>query len=288
MKALVTGGKGYLGKYIIRELLKKNVQTISYDINHSDTTSSESGNLIAIQGDILDRDALENAMEGCNVVFHTAALADLDEAQKKPMDTMKINVLGTTNCLEVAKDLGIDRFMFSSSVYASGNYGSFYRISKQAGESLCKNFHEEYGLKYTILRYGSLYGSEANHWNFIMKVCKDLVNNKKVRYNSSPNSVREYIHISDASRETVRIATDSDFINKIVMISGHQRMTVSELFDMIGEILGHEIEVEYTSDKEHRHYVMTPYSLNKEIPVRINLSTYVDINEGILDCLKKC
>jgi UDP-glucose 4-epimerase len=199
---------------------------------------------------------------------------------------METNVIGTTKCLNIAQKEGVDRFLLASTVYVSGNRGSFYRISKQAGESLCKAFHEDTGLNYTILRYGSLYGREPNHWNFMYNVCKALLATGEFHYASSPDAVREYIHINDAVRETVRIAEDPDFMNKAVLITGHQRMKMREFFEMVQEILGKDIEIHYEQTAKHSHYVITPYSFDIEVPLRINLPTYIDISEGILDCLK--
>ena len=158
---------------------------------------------------------------------------------------------------------------------------------KQTGESLCRSFHSEYGLEYTILKYGSLYGRESNHWNFIASVCMDLVTRGEFDYNGSPDAVREYIHISDAARETVRIARDPEFAHKSVLITGHQRMRMREFFDMVQEIMDRKVTIHYAPPERQQHYVITPYSFETEIPVRVNLSRYVDISEGILDCLRE-
>jgi UDP-glucose 4-epimerase len=292
MKALVTGGAGFLGHHIVKELLKQGTETIIYDqsefMGHSlNLKKRELPSLLTyIQGNILDIDLLESAMKGCDIVFHTAAVADIDEARHIPIKTMEVNVLGTVKCLDAARRSGVRRFIYASSAYTAGNRGSFYRVSKQTGESLCKTFSEDYGLKYTILRYGSLYGSESNQWNFIYSMCKALLTTGEYTYVSSPDSEREYIHIHDASRETVRIARSEEFINKAVLITGHQRIKIRELFFMIQEILGKDLKIHYTPREQQHHYVMTPYSFEADVPMRVNLSTYVDISEGILDCLR--
>ncbi|MDD4126416.1 MAG: NAD(P)-dependent oxidoreductase [Methanomicrobium sp.] len=286
MRAFVTGGRGFLGRHITEELLRRGIETITYDIIDDDK-NKDSNLLIHIKGDILDKEKLKTAMEGCEIVFHTAAIADINVVRDIPEKTMEINVVGTTNCLQAARECGVKRFLFASSVYSAGNHGSFYSISKKAGESLCKTYYEEFGLEYTILRYGSLYGTEPNHWNFIYGVCKELLKTGRYTYKSSPDSLREYIHINDASRESVKIACNSEFANKVVMIAGHQRMKVKELFAMIEEILGKSIQVNYATKKADNHYIITPYSFEPEIPVRINLQTYIDISEGILGCLKE-
>ena len=290
MKALVTGGSGFLGHHIVKELVKHRIETVIYDLNEPSGVPAE-GNIRSlckyVKGDVLDYEKITEAMKGCDYVFHTAAIADVDQARKIPRKTMEVNVIGTTNCLEAAKELDVRRFLFASTVYVSGNRGSFYRLSKQTCESLCKTYHEEFGLEYTILRYGSLYGREPNHWNFIYGVCKSLLTTGEFTYSSSPDAVREYIHINDAARETVRIAGDSHLANKAVLITGHQRMKMSEFFDMVTEILGRDVRIHYAPADNNPHYVITPYSFNIDVPVRVNLSTYVDISEGILDCLRE-
>jgi UDP-glucose 4-epimerase len=290
MKVLVTGGSGFLGRYLVRELAKSGHEVMIYDL---EPWKEPAGNRMAgsvcryIQGDILDYDAISEAIWGCDVVFHTAAIADLDKTRLIPRQTMEVNVMGTTNCLEAARHAGVKRFVFASSVYTAGKWGSFYRISKQAGESLCKTYHEEFGLNYTIVRYGSLYGRDPNHWNFIYGVCKALLTTGEYTYISPKDSVREYIHIFDASCETVRIAQDPAFANKAVLITGHQRMKIEEFFTMLREIIGKDIRIHYTPAEQHKHYVITPYSFEADVPIRVNLSTYVDISEGILDCLRE-
>jgi len=290
MRALVTGGSGFLGHHLVKELMKNNIETVVYDIskppeNHSEGIQHHLCSFV--QGDVQDTEKLTKAMKGCDYVFHTAAIADVDQARKIPRRTMEVNVVGTTTCLDAALENGVKRFLFASTVYVSGNRGSFYRLSKQTCESLCKTYHEEFGLEYTNLRYGSLYGREPNRWNFIYGVCKSLLTTGEFIYSSSPDAVREYIHINDAARETIRIAGDPQLANKAVLITGHQRMKMSEFFDMVAEILTKDVRIRYAPADNNPHYIITPYAFEIDVPVRINLSTYVDISEGILDCLRE-
>jgi len=288
VKALVTGGTGFVGRHLVRELAKKKIKTVIFDrVPPEGGKDTLLPGISCVVGDILDLEYLTKAMKGCDLVFHTAAIAEIDEARRDPVKAMQVNVIGTVNCLEAAQKNVIKRFLYASSVYASGSRGSFYRVSKQTGESLCKTYYEDFGLEYTILRYGSLYGREPNHWNFIYAVCHDLLTKGEFTYSSSPDAIREYIHINDAARETIKIATDSDFTNKSVLITGHQRLKMREFFDMVEEILGKDITINYEQSKHQRHYIRTPYSFDVDVPVRVNLSSYVDISEGILDCLKE-
>lgn len=288
-KALVTGGSGFLGSYIVRELVNAGIETVSYDIlkpHQIDGLDLSSPLLKVVVGDVRDKETLTQAMHGCDTVFHIAALANLDKARQHPVETMEMNVVGTATCLQAAAVQKVQKVIFASSVYTAGRWGSFYRVSKQAGEALCRTFYEEMGLPFTIIRYGSLYGRDANNWNPIYKMCKGILETGEYTYISSKDAVREYIHIMDAARESVRVAGDGQYMNKTVMITGHQRMLVDELFRMIEEILGREITIHYTPQEAHKHYVMTPYSLEADMPERITMTHYIDISEGIVDCLR--
>jgi UDP-glucose 4-epimerase len=287
-KVLVTGG-GFLGHHLVQELSLRGIEIIVYDVLKPKSISEylKTGLVHFVQGDIRDLSKLEETMDGCDTVFHTAAIANIDEARQKPVDTIEINVVGTVNCLEAARRKGVQRFIYASSVYVSGSRGSFYRISKQTGESLCKSYCKDFGLNYTIIRYGSLYGREPNHWNFLYTVLKQLLTTKEYDYYGLPEAEREYIHINDAARESIKIAANPEFSNKAVLITGHQRRTMKAFFDMIQEILGEDIKINYMQNDSHAHYKITPYTFEADIPLRINLPTYIDISEGILDCAKE-
>ncbi|MFA4859291.1 NAD-dependent epimerase/dehydratase family protein [Methanoregula sp.] len=292
MRALVTGGAGFVGHHIVNELVKQKIKTVVFDLAEpsdffdQNPTLKNSPLIDYIQGDVLDYDQVDGAVKKCNTIFHTAAIADIEESRHQPVRTMQINVMGTVNCLEAAKKHAISRFLYASSAYTAGKKGSFYRVSKQASEALCKTYYEEHGLEYTILRYGSLYGRESNQWNFIYGLCKAVLTTGEFTYMSSPESEREYIHINDAAHETVRIASEKEFANKAVLITGHQRIKIKELFAMLEEIVGKKIQIHYNPQLVQSHYVMTPYSFEADVATRINLSEYIDISEGILDCLR--
>lgn len=288
-RVLVTGGSGFLGRHLVFELINRGIETIVYDrvLSPLIETYIETGCVQFIKGDVLDISNLKSAMMGCDTIFHTAALADIDYARNEPVKTMEINVLGTVNSLEAARDNAVERFVYASSVYVTGDRGSFYRVSKQTGESLCKSYFKDFNLEYTVIRYGSLYGREPNHWNFLYTVLKQLLTYNQFTYYASPEAVREYIHINDAARESVNVAQNNEFVNKVVLITGHQRMSMREFFDMIQEILMIEVDIDYLENDQNSHYKITPYSFEPDIPLRINLPTYIDISEGILDCLKE-
>lgn len=281
-RALVTGASGFLGRYIVSELLNRKFKVVCYDV----VAPPHEGNFEFVRGDVRDQKTLKKAMRGCKYVFHNAAIADIDDAVSRPVETMEVNVVGTANCLEVARRSQVKRFVLASTVYVESEHGSFYRISKQACELLCKAYNQEFGLPYTIVRYGSLYGRKANDWNMVRQICYQLMAKKVYRYYGSGEELREFINVRDAARETVNVALNSCFRNQTVLITGNQKMRMKDFFKLVEEIIPHPVKIVY-DDRKHRHYRITPYKLVIDKAVRINLQEYVDIGEGILDCLEE-
>ncbi|KJR99410.1 MAG: hypothetical protein VR68_09240 [Peptococcaceae bacterium BRH_c4a] len=282
--ALVTGASGFLGSFIVDELLSRGDRVIALD---TVSIKKVHPNLQGVVADIRDEVALAQCMENVQEVYHLAAIADIGCSRKNVVETVEVNITGTAKCLKTAHEAGVDRFIYASSVYVGGRMGSFYGVSKQAGEAICKTFNEEFGLKYTICRYGSLYGRGANEWNMIKKLCRSILTKKEYEFWGNGDEIREYINIKDASRETVRVARDPNFVNMSVLIAGHQRMKTGDLFKMIEEITGVKDIIKYKNQNDHRHYKITPYCFSPDIPARINMSHFIDISEGIVECLKE-
>ena len=246
-----------------------------------------SADLTRVYGDVLDLEKVKEQMEGCDLVFHTAAIADIDEARRIPITTMKVNVVGTTTCLEAARIAGVKRFLLASSVYTTGNRGSFYRIRRRPVSPSAVPITRSSGSSIPFSNTEACTAGRpttGTSSTMFAGPCSPQVSND---YTSSPDTVREYIHISDAARESVRIGMSPEFANKSVLITGHQRLKMREFFEMVQEIMGSKITINYAPPEKQQHYVITPYSFETDIPVRVNLSKYVDISEGILDCLRE-
>ncbi len=237
-----------------------------------------------ITGDILDPEAVDEAMKGKDAVFHLAALADIDIAYDRPLDTMKINILGTANALEAARKNKVGRFVFASTIYVYSRSGSFYRVSKHAGELLLEEYKERYGLDYTILRFGTLFGTRANDQNSVYRYVKEAFSTGKIDFYGTGDEVREYIHVTDAARICVRIL-EEEFAGQTLILTGHYRMRLSELMDMINEIMGNRIKIEYKPDESRSHYIQTPYSYIPRVGKKIIMDTYCDLGQSLVEIL---
>ena len=143
MKITVIGGSGYLGSHIADRLSSLGHEVIIYDKKKSKWIKK---NQKFIKGDILNLKLLEKAIKNSKIIYHFAALSDIDEALLKPKTTVLTNILGTVNILELAKKYKIKRFFYASSIYAISTDGGFYRCIKRASEDYIEEYRKLYSL----------------------------------------------------------------------------------------------------------------------------------------------
>lgn len=281
MKVLVTGGAGFLGSHVADALSDSGHEVAIFDITDSPYLRQDQEMIV---GDILDQEAVFDAVKQKDVVYHFAGIADIDECKDRPVDTVKYNILGTVQLLEACKQNDAQRFIFASSAYVYSNSGYFYRSSKQACESIIENYSELFGLKYTCLRYGSLYGERADARNSIFKLILQAIGKGKIIYHGDGDEVREFIHVQDAAQNSVKIL-DESFENQYIIITGSEKMRYSELLGMINEILEDKIEIEIVPSKRKAHYKITPYNFNPKLGKKLIANPSIDMGQGLLLCI---
>ena len=282
MKVMVFGGSGFIGSHVADALSEAGHNVGIYDLQPSPYMRDDQEMIL---GDILDIKSVEKAVEGYDCVYNFAGVSDIDEARNNPLECIHMNILGNSIVLEASRKAKVRRFIFASTLYVYSRAGSFYRSTKQANELIIENFHELYGLPYTILRYGSLYGPRAKDNNYICSVIKQALGTGRIVREGDGNEIREYIHVFDAARCSVEIL-EEEFANQYVIISGNQQMKVRDLFIMINEILDNKIKVEYRPAKANHHYKITPYSFAPKMAKKFISKTYMDLGQGVLNYIQ--
>ena len=129
--------------------------------------------------------------------------------------------MGTANILKSCVLGKVKKYILASSIYADSSQGGFYRVSKQASELMTAEYGKVFKLKYTILRYGSIYGPRSNLNNGLFKIVYDAV--KKIIYRGTQRAVRSYIHVLDAAKASADIL-NSQFNKKVVLIKGKKQL----------------------------------------------------------------
>jgi UDP-glucose 4-epimerase len=279
--AVVIGGSGFLGSHVADALTEQGYGVAIFDRRPS---SYAMPNHRMIVGDILDSAAVLAALKGADVVYHFAGLADLDDASTKPLDTIERNIAGTAIILDAAAQARVKRFVYASTIYVYSALGGFYRCSKQAGELYVEEYQRRYGLNYTILRYGTLYGPRSDMRNSLHRYLRQGLLEGKIQFFGSKDDIREYVHVRDAARLSVEILS-ATFQNQHVIITGHHQTRATDLLNMIQEILDRNVAIEFSSIPNHAHYATTPYSFIPRIGNKLVSNSYVDMGQGLLECL---
>jgi UDP-glucose 4-epimerase len=211
--AVVVVVSGFIGSHVADRLSDVGYQVTIYDKIKSQWLRNDQKFII---GDVQDSEKLNQIIAGAEVVYNFAAIADLNQALKQPIKTININILGNLNVLEACRTNGVRRFIYASTIYVHSREGGFYRCSKQASEAYVEEYQKIYGLDYTILRYGSLYGPRADHTNGLYRIIKSALENGIISYEGDIDAMREYIHVEDAARTSVDAINDT-FIDKIIV-----------------------------------------------------------------------
>jgi UDP-glucose 4-epimerase len=282
-KSIVTviGGSGFLGSHVSDYLTIAGHQVRIYDRVASPWLKSGQEMIV---GNLLDPKRLDRAVSGAQAVYNFAALADLNDALDKPAETVRINILGNVFALEACRRYGVKRFVYASTVYVYSREGGFYRCSKQASEHYVEEYQRLYGLDYTILRYGSLYGPRSDETNGLFRIVRSAMETGKILYEGSPEAIREYIHVEDAATASVAALGD-DFCNQSVVLTGHEPMRVYDLMKMLAEILGMPNSVEFVEGESAGHYVRTPYAYQPKLGRKYTPSLHVDLGQGLLQLI---
>ncbi len=281
-KAVVVGGSGFIGSHVADHLSDAGYQVTIYDQTKSLWLRDDQDMVI---GNIQDGEKLNQTIIGADVVYNFAALADLNQALEQPLKTVNINILGNLNVMEACHTHGVKRFIYASTVYVHSREGGFYRCSKQASEAYVEEYQKIYGLDYTILRYGSLYGPRADKTNGLYRIVKSALDNNIVRYEGDIEAMREYIHVEDAARSSIDALKD-EFINESVVLTGQEPMRVLDMLKMLAEILNLPKEsVEFVENKYPGHYVRTPYAYQPKLGRRYIPPIHVDLGQGLLQVI---
>lgn len=287
MRMLVTGGGGFLGSHLADAISAAGHVARILDLAPSPWRRPEQEQLV---GDVRDADVVAAAVEGCEVVFHLAAIADLAAAEADPGLARDVNVGGTATVLAAAERAGTSRFVLASSVYALSRGGRAYPDTKRAAETLVRAAGQR-GLATTILRFGSVYGPRADAGNAVRRILTQALAERRIDFWGDGTEVREYVHVQDAARLALE-ALDPEHVGATLHLTGRDRTTTRELLEMVDEMLGGGVAITYGDRPFEGRYRLTPFALDEgdedvELASTLVGRTHVDLGIGLLQTLRQ-
>lgn len=265
MKALVTGGAGFIGSHLAEALANEGVAVEVVD----DFSLGSPQNLSRINrslpvtlhhNDIRDLSVLRKAMSGCRWVFHLAALPSVPRSIEKPLESHSINLDATVQLLQMARELEVERFIFASS---SAIYGesdapmkqeqlppsplSPYALQKYAAERYGQLFHQFYGLAAVSLRYFNVFGPrqsiESPYAGVIARFCRAALNDTPPQVHGDGQQSRDFTYIDNVISANLSVARApiERVAGKVFNVAGGESVSLLSILSTLSRLTGREV-----------------------------------------------
>jgi UDP-glucose 4-epimerase len=258
---LVTGGSGFIGSHVVDRLVADGASVVVFDNRVREENLGEaldSDRVRTVEGDVADAAAVRAAANGVAGVFHMAVLP-LGPCSEDPRRCVEVNVDGTLNVLEAARDASAKKVVFSSasSVYGDTNETmdeshplgarTMYGASKIAGEYFVRAFHDLYGLDYVILRYMNVYGPRQEG-GLVINVLRRIQAGEQPTIMGDGSQSFDFVHVADVAAANVA-AMASKVGEGAFNVGGGNEVTVRQIVDRLLAATGSDLEPDVRADE---------------------------------------
>ena len=275
-KILIIGSSGFLGSHLVKHLFKEN-EVIQFDIN---PPNIKYDGTTFVQGSILDRGLVLQVMKGVDIVYHFAALTDLDTVNYNPAPAIEINIAGTSNVLDACIETKIERLIFSSSVYVYSKSGGIYKSTKQACELLIKDYDKMHDLNYTILQLGSVYGPNSSKKSLITRFIIESMNKGEMKHHGTGDEIRQYIYIKDVIRAAISSISNKYNKQKVILV-GKESISISKLMDKLISLLEIDIKKIFKINNYDIHYKSSPFDIELDGAIYFDIKSPTNLDNGL-------
>ena len=271
MKYLITGGAGFIGSNIVGELLKRGeLVTVLDNFSTGRRTNLNEflnhANLEIIEGDLRSFHIVRQAVKGVDFVLHQGALPSVPRSINDPITSNDVNILGTLNILEAAKEFGVKRVVLASSSSVYGNNPTLpkeegmsvsplspYAVSKYAAERYGQVFYQIYSLETVALRYFNVFGPNqdpTSHYSAVIpKFIKLIMNNEEPVIYGDGKQSRDFTFVQNNINANLLACTAPDVAGEVFNIACGERYTLIDLINGINKILGKNIEPKFFEER---------------------------------------
>ncbi len=293
MNCLVTGGAGFIGSHIVHALLKRGENVVlidNFETGKRENLLPFQGKTEIIEGDILDKGLLKEAMKGIEVVFHQAALKLVPESFGKPDRYNDVNIQGTLYLLEAAKREGIRKFVYASSSSVYGDNEKLpkcesdltspispYAVAKLAAEHYCQVFTKNHELPTVSLRYFNVFGPRQTvndgYSNVIPKFISCFLNNKPLPIYGDGRQSRDFTYIDNVVNANLLAAEKRD-VTGVFNVGMGERHDLLTIIEILKKIFNRKPEIQYLPPQKGdvRQTLASVESIERELGYRSVLS----------------
>ena len=269
-RVLVTGAGGFIGHHLVRTLLEYGVETVAF-LRYTSTSSPGLLSFLPkeltkgiryVYGDIRDPDAVKKAASGCDTIFHLAALIGIPYSYDNPRDVVSVNVGGTLNVLETARESGARLIITSTSeVYGTAidvpitenhriNAQSPYAASKTGADQLALSYHAVYGLPVTVCRPFNTYGPGQSQRAVIPTIINQANRSSRIELGSTTPR-RDFLFVQDTVAGFLALAKCSTIGGKAIQLGTGRDISIGDLARFILEIMGKgHLEIHSSDDRK--------------------------------------
>jgi len=261
-KILVTGAGGFIGSHLTELLVSKGYEVkafVHYNSSNKwgwlDSSTIKNG-VEVITGDIRDMDSVFAAMQGCDSVFHLAALIGIPYSYVSPQAYIKTNIDGTYNILQSARQLGVDKIMVTSTseTYGTAQYvpideshpmvgQSPYSATKIGADQLAISYYKSFDLPVKIVRPFNTYGPRQSARAIIPTVISQILSGKTELNLGNLTPTRDLTFVKDTANGFLQIALAEGLFGEITNIGMSEEITIGDLVKLIARIIGTEVEI---------------------------------------------
>ncbi|MEX2283738.1 MAG: GDP-mannose 4,6-dehydratase [Gemmatimonadota bacterium] len=258
-RVLVTGGGGFIGSHLVEELVARGCSVRAFVHYNS---RSDWGNLEhvprkvlqsveIVPGDIVDPFSVRSAVDGCEVVFHLAALIGIPYSYVAPHSYVQTNVVGTTNVMEACRQCGVSRVVHTSTseTYGTARYvpideghplqgQSPYSASKIAADKMAESYHRAFALPVITVRPFNTFGPRQSARAVIPTIISQLLTEAPTLSLGSLTPVRDFTYVKDTVAAFVSVANSDAAIGEVLNVGNGKGITIGQLVELISGLLG--------------------------------------------------
>lgn len=264
-RILVTGADGFIGSHLTEALVRQGYKVRAFVMYNSfntwgwlDHTSQEIKEQIEIfAGDIRDPYGVKEAMKGCDVVLHLAALIAIPYSYHSPDTYVDTNIKGTLNIVQAARELGVEKVIHTSTseVYGTAQFvpiteehplqgQSPYSASKIGADQIAMSFYNSFNTPVAIIRPFNTYGPRQSARAVIPTIITQIANGQRKIKLGSVSPTRDFNYVKDTVNGFISIAESQSSIGQVINIGSNYEISIGDTVQLIAEAMGAEIEIE--------------------------------------------